>query len=167
MPDPFLHGGGLHMTGVGGTLTPHADFHVTKELQMYRRLNLLVYLNDSWQEGDGGELELWDKGGKRIAKTVAPTLGTAVLFRTDAKSIHGFTNPVARLPRRSVALYYYTVEDAEEFSGSGETFWKSTAIAKTPSDYLRNGAEQSLLFASRAAASAAWRFAAMAAKFRR
>jgi hypothetical protein len=28
IPDPYLEGGGLHMSGPGATLTPHTDFHV-------------------------------------------------------------------------------------------------------------------------------------------
>ncbi len=55
LPDPNLIGGGLHMTGPGGTLTPHTDFHVVKGFSLYRRLNLIIYLNPEWKLGDGGE----------------------------------------------------------------------------------------------------------------
>lgn len=166
LPDPFLEGGGLHLTKPGGTLTPHIDFHQGKSVQMYRRLNLLVYLNDDWRDGDGGELELWPAKGSKPAVHVQPHGGTMVVFRTDTKSLHGFTNPVARLNRRSVAVYYYTVEDAGEFSGSGTTYWRSTSIRnpglKLPLLWL----ERLFLFASKAFASLSWRMSAIADKIR-
>lgn len=166
LPDPFLTGGGLHLTRPGGTLTPHIDFHQSKGLPLYRRLNLLIYLQEDWQSGDGGELELWDNKGKEPEKCVAPTLATMVLFRTDAKSLHGFTNPVARKNRKSIALYYYTVDDTDVFSGSSETYWRSTAIAKTPAQYLKLAAEQTLLAGAKVATSVSWRLSALAGKFR-
>lgn len=35
LPDPYLEGGGLHLSGPGGILSPHTDFHY------YRALNLI------------------------------------------------------------------------------------------------------------------------------
>src|SRR5581483_12144406 len=32
LPDPYLNGGGLHMSAESGFLTPHTDFHVNHEL---------------------------------------------------------------------------------------------------------------------------------------
>jgi len=66
LPDPHLIGGGLHMTLPGGTLTPHTDFHVVRDNPLFRRLNLLLYLNPGWQEDNFGALELWDKKKDRI-----------------------------------------------------------------------------------------------------
>ena len=51
--DPYLEGAGLHASGPGGVLLPHSDFHYHR-LGVYRRLNLLVYLNDGWTIDDGG-----------------------------------------------------------------------------------------------------------------
>ena len=118
-------GRGLHVSGPGGTLTPHTDFHVIRGLSLFRRLNLLFYLNPDWSPENGGMLELWNKQQDRIEKSVSPTLGTCVLFKTNNESMHGFTTPVAGRNRQSVALYYYTAEEAEDFSGDGATYWRA------------------------------------------
>ena len=60
--DPYLNGGGLHCSGPGGVLRPHTDFHFNDDLNLYRMLNVLIYLNDGWTSEDGGNLELYRKG---------------------------------------------------------------------------------------------------------
>lgn len=158
LPDPHLIGGGLHMTTPGGTLTPHTDFHVVRDNPLYRRLNLLLYLNPGWQDENHGALELWDKKKDRIEHEVMPELGRCVIFQTDDVSLHGFTKPVAGRPRCSVALYYYTAEDADEFSGDGATYWRAQSVpAKGVSDWMRLRAYRSLLVSAHAASSFAWR----------
>ena len=98
-----LTGGGLHQTTPGGYLDVHVDFN---QLDGWRRaLNLLVYLNADWSEGDGGELELWD--GQECRQFLAPVAGRAVLFPTNDTSWHGHPNPT-RIMRRSIAVYYFT-----------------------------------------------------------
>ena len=128
LPDPYLEGGGLHCSGPGGVLTTHTDFHVSR-LGLYRRLNLLLYLNESWEQDWGGCLELYAPGadgpGSKPRRTVVPEWGTCVIFRTDHRSPHGFTKPIADGRwRRSVALYYYTAAEAQSFSGDHNTYWR-------------------------------------------
>src|SRR5262245_30376508 len=48
VPDPSLWGGGLHQTERGGWLAVHADFHRHPELDLDRRLNVLLFLNPHW-----------------------------------------------------------------------------------------------------------------------
>ncbi|SUZ52951.1 uncharacterized protein METZ01_LOCUS5805, partial [marine metagenome] len=52
--DPHLRGGGVHEIRRGGKLGIHADFNYYKRLRLYRRLNLLLYLNHGWDEAWGG-----------------------------------------------------------------------------------------------------------------
>jgi len=109
--DPFFVGGGLHETKSGGHLSVHADFNIHKGMQVERRLNLLVYLNDDWPEEYGGHLELWDQKMEQCRHRVAPVLGRAVVFNTSLDSYHGQPDPVTCPPsrsRRSIATYYYT-----------------------------------------------------------
>src|SRR5262249_32533251 len=54
IPDPYFVGGGLHQIEKGGFLKIHADFNYHDKLKLYRRLNLLVYLNKDWSEDYGG-----------------------------------------------------------------------------------------------------------------
>jgi hypothetical protein len=167
LPDSHLIGGGLHVSGPGGTLTPHTDFHVVNGVSLYRRLNLLFYLNEGWTAQNGGQLELWNKKNDRVERTVMPSLGTCVIFQTDSNSMHGFMSPVAGRNRRSVALYYYTAADAKKFAGDGTTQWRFASAAQTSQPWLRWRTQAVLMFASRAFSSLAWRTAAIADRMRR
>ncbi|MHB8719336.1 MAG: 2OG-Fe(II) oxygenase [Candidatus Dormibacteria bacterium] len=123
LPDPYLVGGGLHLSGPGGILSPHTDFHHHRQLDLYRRINLLLYLNEEWSEADGGCLTLYD--GSWAAKTIVPAWCRTVIFQTDDRSVHGFPIGVAAGRwRRSVALYYYTAAETRSFSGDATTFWR-------------------------------------------
>lgn len=109
--DPYYSGGGLHETLNGGHLSIHADFNVHGEMKVERRLNLLIYLNDDWEESYGGHLELWDKKMRKAATAVLPVMARAVVFSTTLQSFHGQPEPVTCPPdrsRRSIATYYYT-----------------------------------------------------------
>jgi Rps23 Pro-64 3,4-dihydroxylase Tpa1-like proline 4-hydroxylase len=113
MADPHLRGGGLHEIKRGGALGVHADFNFYKRLKVYRRLNLIVYLNKDWKDEWGGHLELWEKGAERPAARVAPAFNRAVIFDTSNSSYHGHPHPLAcpeDQSRKSVALYYYSVD---------------------------------------------------------
>ncbi|NBX93354.1 MAG: 2OG-Fe(II) oxygenase [Proteobacteria bacterium] len=111
IPDPYFNGGGVHQTLPGGKLGVHVDFNQLPQLNLYRRLNLLLYLNENWEEKFGGHLELWDYQGKQCHKKVAPVFNRCVIFTTTSNSYHGhpqpLTCPVGR-SRNSLALYYYT-----------------------------------------------------------
>jgi Rps23 Pro-64 3,4-dihydroxylase Tpa1-like proline 4-hydroxylase len=126
IPDPYLAGGGLHSSGPGGILAPHADFHSYGKLGLFRRINVLVYLNPEWRESYGGCLELFRKGDSEPSASIVPEFGRMVMFVTDDKSIHGFTKPVVGEDRwrNSLALYYYTSEDTAAFAGDGVTYWQ-------------------------------------------
>ncbi len=111
LPDPYFVGGGFHETTRGGKLGVHADFRVNEQLNLQRRMNVIVYLNPEWDDAYGGHLELWDRQMTKCAKTVAPILNRCVIFNTDADSFHGHPDPLTTpegVTRRSMALYYYT-----------------------------------------------------------
>jgi Rps23 Pro-64 3,4-dihydroxylase Tpa1-like proline 4-hydroxylase len=113
IPDPHLRGGGLHEIRRGGSLGVHADFNFYKRLNLFRRLNLLLYLNENWSEEWGGHLELWDRTGKRCMQRIAPIFNRAVIFDTSNFSYLGHPHPLEcpdNRSRKSLALYYYTVE---------------------------------------------------------
>jgi 2OG-Fe(II) oxygenase superfamily len=126
IPDPYFEGGGLHSSGPGGLLRPHTDFHIYPRLRLYRHLNALLYLNPGWQREFGALLELYDDKSNRKVKEVVPEFGTLVVFRTDDRSVHGFSEPVRNGHRRnSIATYYYTSEEAADFSGDYTTYWRT------------------------------------------
>lgn len=104
LPDPYLFGGGLHRIQRGGSLGMHIDFNY-HGIGLYRRLNLLLYLNDGWKPEWGGYLSLAGK------KKIAPDANTMVIFTTDDLSWHGHPEPLAcpeGVYRDSIALYYYS-----------------------------------------------------------
>jgi hypothetical protein len=112
--DDGLEGGGIHQSTRGGFLNVHADFTVHPHHRNWqRRVNVLVYLNKDWQEEWGGKLELWDRNMKACEQSVLPVFNRCVIFNTDADSYHGHPLPMTCPEgsfRRSIALYYYTVE---------------------------------------------------------
>jgi hypothetical protein len=113
--DDFLEGGGIHQSTKGGFLNIHADFTVHPHHRNWqRRVNVLVYLNKNWKEEWGGKLELWDKKMKACEVKVLPVFNRCVIFNTDADSYHGHPEPMTCPEgtfRRSIALYYYSIED--------------------------------------------------------
>lgn len=112
--DPSLEGGGLHQSGRGGFLNVHTDFsthHYRKNWR--RRVNLILYLNEGWRPEWGGAIELWESNMRHCEAKVLPLLNHALIFNTDDKSFHGFPEPLTcpeNVSRKSLALYYYTVE---------------------------------------------------------
>lgn len=118
MPDPHLHGGGVHQISSGGYLKIHADFNYHERLRLYRRLNLLLYLNRDWNPEWGGALQLC---GEKRSKIVRPEANVMVVFTTDDKSFHGHPEPMAcpaEVTRDSIALYYYSaIEPVCNYAG--------------------------------------------------
>lgn len=132
--DDMLEGGGLHQSGTGGFLNVHTDFsnhHYHKHWR--RQVNLILYLNPNWHEEWGGALELWDRDMRHCVVKVPPLFNEALIFRTDEISYHGFPDPL-RCPagesRKSLALYYYTVEAGDNV----EVKTRSTNYRPRPAD---------------------------------
>ncbi len=111
IPDPSYAGGGCHQIQRGGKLQVHVDFNKLQTTNLDRRLNVLVYLNQNWQEEYGGAFELWDAEAKNSVKQVAPLFNRCVVFSTTETSYHGHPHPLTcpeGSTRKSIALYYYT-----------------------------------------------------------
>lgn len=113
--DWTMDGGGLHQTLRGGHLNIHADFMTHHDHDTWaRRVNILLYLNPEWPDEWGGKLELWDKDMTACQGTVTPAGNRMLVFTTSQDSFHGhpdgLTCPDGQA-RRSMALYYFTVED--------------------------------------------------------
>lgn len=111
IPDPYFQGAGIHRTLNGGHLDIHADFNLHKQMRVERRLNVLIYLNDEWQEDWGGSFEVWNKTMTKKEASFVPTYNRMVCFSTGSDTFHGNPEPVNHpegKPRQSIALYYYT-----------------------------------------------------------
>lgn len=128
--DPWYFGGGTHENRQGQDLDAHIDFNYHPITRQHRRLNLIVYLNEEWEDAWGGSLQLHRDPGKQPGEdeivTVTPLLNRCVLFETSERSWHGFRRidlPPDRRhsSRKSFAIYYYSedrpsAETADEHS---------------------------------------------------
>lgn len=132
IPDPYFLGGGLHEIRQGGHLSMHADFNHHAPLNLERRINLLIYLNKDWQDAYGGQLEIWDSSMSKRYHSIVPIFDRCVIFNTTSNSMHGNPQPVRHpdnVPRKSVALYYYTAT------------WDGTKRSHTTQFRVRPGSE--------------------------
>ncbi|MBL4602518.1 MAG: 2OG-Fe(II) oxygenase [Emcibacteraceae bacterium] len=111
MADPYFIGGGFHCIKQGGHLSVHADFNHHLQLNLERRINVLIYLNKNWSDEYGGQIELWDEDMENCIVSQTPEFNRCVIFNTTSNSYHGNPQPINHpdnVPRRSIALYYYT-----------------------------------------------------------
>lgn len=134
IPDPSFEGGGFHQIKPGGFLKLHADFNKHRATNLDRRLNVLVYLNEDWQEEYGGHFELWNKEMTHCEKRILPVFNRMALFSTTDFSWHGHPDPLTCPPdrsRRSMAFYYYTNgRPASEINPGKEILTTTTFVAR-------------------------------------
>ena len=140
IPDPYYRGGGIHQSESGGKLDIHIDFNNHPKLNIYRRLNAILYLNKDWQPDYNGYFEIWDGHQKRQAhvltqkiESIAPLFNRFVIFSTSERSYHGFPDPIQCPPgvtRKSIAVYYYTATGPKDASADPH----STTFIARPDD---------------------------------
>ena len=144
--DLSLDGGGVHRCYRGGFLNIHTDFTAHHTVKAWRRrVNLLLYLNPTWDPQWGGALELWNQEMTKCVSSVDPVGNTMLLFTTDEHSYHGHPDPLLApegVARQSLALYYFT-EEASPLA-------KATDYRARPND----GARRILIFADKQALAA-------------
>ena len=111
LPDPHLHGGGLHEAREGGRFQIHRDFDRHPRTGLCNEMVLLTYLNRQWDPAWQGALELWDAASSRCVKTIQPEFGRTLLLPNSPISFHGHEAPLtppAGRTRRSLGSYYYS-----------------------------------------------------------
>lgn len=137
IPDPHFFGGAFHQILPGGKLDVHADFNRDERRKLDRRINVLVYLNEDWQDEWGGILELWNEDMTRCEQRVSPILNRCVIFNTTDHSYHGHADPLTCPPdrtRNSMAFYYYTNgrDDGSGGEGQFKTLWRDRPEQDSP-----------------------------------
>jgi Rps23 Pro-64 3,4-dihydroxylase Tpa1-like proline 4-hydroxylase len=118
LPDPLFRGAGCHQIRRGGKLSIHADFNWHPKLKVYRRVNVLLYLNKDWDRSWGGNLELWKRDMSQPVWEIEPFFNRMVIFNSDDTSFHGHPEPLMcpdHITRKSLAIYYYTSEPPPDF----------------------------------------------------
>ena len=93
VPDPHLWGGGLHQIERGGYLKIHTDFNWYEKLRLDRRLNVLLFLNENWEESYGGHLEFWSRDMQRCEKKILPVVNRCVCSRPRTLRTTGIPKP--------------------------------------------------------------------------
>ena len=131
--DREMRGGGLHEIENGGFLKIHVDFNESKRdltdevsVTWYRRLNVLIYLNEDLDEKYGGQLEIHGINGEHPLK-FDPIAGRLVAFNTSEHSWHGHPEPLKCPPwktRRSMAFYYYTKRQPVGYNAKHSTIYR-------------------------------------------
>lgn len=117
LPDPHLHGGGIHLVKRGGVLQVHSDFNWSEQLAAHRRVNVFVYFNPGWQQDWKGSLELWDAQGQACRASYLPLFNRLVVFTARSDTFHGHPAPLEcpeGVWRKSIALYYYSAQRPDE-----------------------------------------------------
>jgi len=114
IPDEETSGGGVHKITKGGKLNIHTDYgkHPTYS-DLYRRINLLLYINPNWDESWGGGLHLKKEPVGESQIVITPLFNRAVIFNTTDISYHGHPDPLncpENEARYSLAMYYFTKE---------------------------------------------------------
>ena len=127
--DVDFEGGGIHKIKNGGRLELHSDYNKHPNKDIWRRINLLLYLTPNWDYN--GHLDLYEKEPLVKVKSILPTFNRAVIFNTTDDSIHGHPIPLVcpeEISRYSFALYYFTKDRPEhEKSNSKAAIWYKTS----------------------------------------
>ena len=131
--DPEYQGGGLRESRNRGFLPVHLDFNRHPKTGLHRRLNLLLYLNENWQEGWGGDIQVHrdprESGADSLVRGYSPINNRCFIFETSEHSWHGFSQlhcPIDR-GRRAVSIYYFTKTRPE-----GEVPFRNTEYVEPP-----------------------------------
>jgi Rps23 Pro-64 3,4-dihydroxylase Tpa1-like proline 4-hydroxylase len=123
------YGYGLHQGGQGSFLDIHIDYnlHLTEKKQ--RRLNLLLFLSDHWENAWGGQLQFWNSDVTRCIQNIMPRFNRCVIFECNEVSYHGYdliTCP-PNITRKSFYLYFFSVP-------TNKLSFHDTVFTPTPQD---------------------------------
>lgn len=103
-----------------GYLDIHNDFNVFDE-KLYRRINVLFYLNREWKESWQGHLELWNANMTNCVQRISPTFNRMAIFTVTDDAFHGHPEPLncpSDVNRYALQLVYYTVEKGPDLSNT-------------------------------------------------
>ena len=122
--DRNMYGGGTHENINNAELDVHVDFNYDTETDYHRRLNLLLYLNEDWDEKWGGAIEIISNpldfyNQDYSSQSYNCIKNRCLIFETNEYSWHGFKkinipNEKAGASRKLISIYFYTKDRPED-----------------------------------------------------
>lgn len=108
-PDENLYAGGLSLMEHKQFLNPHLDNSHDKDVNKWRVLNLLYYVNPNWESSFGGNLELWPNGLQEKQITLDSKCNRLIVMATHQDSWHS-VSPIVneKFKRQCVSNYYFS-----------------------------------------------------------
>ncbi|HEY6504950.1 MAG TPA: 2OG-Fe(II) oxygenase [Chitinophagaceae bacterium] len=145
-------GYGLHQGANHSFLDIHIDYNLHPIKKLYRKLNLIIFVNKQWENDWGGHLELWDADVKNCIQSILPVFNRCVIFECSGISYHGYSKITVPegITRKSCYQYYFIpVTDNVSFH---DTIFKprpqESALKKIGTytkDFTKNTAKKILL----------------------
>ena len=108
-PDSNLYAGGLSLMEKNQFLNPHLDNSHDKDVNKWRVLNLLFYVNPNWENNFGGNLELWPNGLNEKQITINSKFNRLIVMATHQNSWHS-VSPITNdfYSRKCISNYYFS-----------------------------------------------------------
>tara|TARA_R110002020_G_scaffold376130_3_gene587319 strand:+ start:37850 stop:38452 length:603 start_codon:yes stop_codon:yes gene_type:complete len=116
-PDLTGYGAGLHWIPENGHLHKHLDSNVHPVTNWVRKYSMCLYLN----EVEGGFLHLETKHGSQTTK-IETKKNRLVVFECGESSYHRVTPVKSKEGRRSIASFFWSIEDPPETTRTSAEF---------------------------------------------
>lgn len=128
IPDPHLVGAGYSKSYTGDSLKIHTDFNWNDQLRLHRRLSVVIYLNEEWDEKWGGNLDFYDTCREKVLSRVVPGPGNIVIWSYNNLAYHGYPEPMKNPKgtcRKNLRLFYYVSNSKhdEKFPPHRSLYW--------------------------------------------
>ncbi len=118
-------GYGLHQGGNGSFLDIHIDYNLHPFKKKQRRLNLLIFLNEQWEENWGGMLQFWDSNVTKCITSIEPKFNRCIIFECNDISFHGYNKIHCQESITRKSFYTYFFSEPEESLKFHDTIFKT------------------------------------------
>lgn len=143
LPDPSFYASGVSVMKFGDFLKPHIDNAMNADMTLYRKFNLLYYVNPKLTDQDGGELALWENGLNNLPTKISPAFNRLIIFKVNKKSWHSVEPLRTNNSRQCISNYYFSHQPEENgfhvTTFRGKTKNSLDDIVLRIDGFLRNG----------------------------
>ena len=142
---------GLIQSGNGSYHDVHADPNMHAERDVFRRITILVYLNEVWLSKWGGSLEFWSSDAKQLVTSIQPSFNRCLIMENHDRAYHGYRtlHTPPGITRKAMAMVYFAATP-----GQGQSTKRhGTRFRLRPDDSLQRRASHTLFAVRRVAAA--------------